>query len=54
MFNFLTFRHFVKGINKRLFKCFKLVKCPNLKLWQRSVNNMVWWSISSSIGELYL
>ena len=45
------FRHFIKSINKRLFKSFKLVSCPNLKLWQKSVSNMLWWSISSSVGK---
>ena len=44
-------RHFVKGINKRLFKSFKLVCCPNLKLWQKTISNMIWWSISSSVGK---
>ena len=46
----LLCRHFNKGINKRLFKCFKLKSCPNLKAWQKSITNMVWWAISSSIG----
>ena len=48
---FFSTRHFVKSINKRLFKSFKLVSCPNLKLWQKSVSNMIWWSISSSLGK---
>jgi len=43
--------HFSKGIKKRMFKSFKLVSCPNMKLWQKSVLNMIWWSISSSIGN---
>ena len=53
IYNRFTFRHFVKGINKRLFKSFNLVSCPNLKLWQRSLNNMIWWAISSSIGKIF-
>ena len=52
IFIFQICRHFSKGINKRLFKSFKLKSCPNLKVWQKSVTNMVWWSISSSIGKM--
>ena len=48
---FIVARHFTKGIKKRMFKSFKLKSCPNMKAWQKSVVNMVWYSISTSIGE---
>ena len=35
-----------------MFKSSKLASCKNLKLWQKSVTNMIWWSIGTSIGKL--
>ena len=41
--------HWVTKIKKRLHKSFKLVSCRNLKAWNKSIVNMIWYSLGSSI-----
>lgn len=43
--------HMVKNIKKDLWEAGKLNKCSDLNLWSASVNNMLWWSFSSSKGD---
>ena len=45
------FRHFIKGIRNRIFKSAKGVKSRSLVIWQKSVVNMIWWSLGTSKGR---
>ena len=47
----MNFRHYVKGIEKSLYKSSKLKSCQNLNLWQKSISTMIWWALGTSIGE---
>ena len=42
--------HMIKSIMKDVWEAAKLKKCAALNLWSASVNNMLWWSFSSSKG----
>ena len=44
-------RHFIKGIRSRIFKSAKGVKSRSLAIWQKSVVNMIWWSLGTSKGK---
>ena len=43
-------RHYVKNIDKKVYKSSKLASCPNLKYWKKSVKNTIWWAIKTSKG----
>ena len=43
--------HYNKNIKKRLYKSFHLKSCQNLPLWQRSITNMIWWALETSVGN---
>ena len=45
------FRHFVKGIKNRIHKASKLASCLVLKDWQRTIVNMLWWSLGTAKGK---
>ena len=51
--NFLHYvhRHFIKGIKNWIIKASRLVRCTVLKDWQKSVVNMLWWSLSTAEGN---
>ena len=46
------FRHFRKGIKKKLIKASKQVKCQILVDWLKSIVNMLWWALGTSEGMI--
>ena len=41
----------VQNINKQWWKDGKLKNCPLISDWQKSMTNMIWWSLATSIGN---
>ena len=50
IFLFIFSRHYVKNIDKKVYKSSKLASYPNLKYWKKSVKNTIWWAIQTSKG----
>ena len=44
--------HWIKAVQKDLWAAAKLVSCQALNDWMTSITNMMWWSFSSSIGNV--
>jgi hypothetical protein len=42
--------HMIKNIMKDVWDAGKLKKSSEINLWSASINNMLWWSFSSSKG----
>ena len=46
--------HWIVAVQRDLWTASKLVSCAGLEAWIPSITNMIWWSFSSSIGNLTL
>merc|ERR1712179_153671 len=44
--------HWIKAVQKDLWAAEKLTSCAGLSAWIPSITNMMWWSFSSSKGNL--
>ena len=50
MFDFKLFRHFVKGIKKRIYKASRSKSCASLMGWQTSITKTIHYAIRNCQG----